>query len=55
MKVSRTEYEFAKKPLYWGGGRYVQIKVTLQKKVLNCMVKAQKMKKIKSSKTCTKD
>ena len=55
MMAIGIEYEFAMKPLCWGGGRYVQIKVALQKKVLNCMLKAQKMKKIISLMVCTKD
>lgn len=42
MRVSGIEYMIVMKPLSWGGGSYVQIKVELQKKALNCMVDVQR-------------
>ena len=55
MMVGGTEYVVATKPLCWGGGRYVQIKVDLQGKVLNCVADVQKKEKITNSKALGKD
>jgi len=38
-----TEYVVAAKPLYWGGGRYVQIKAYLHEKMLICTVDVRKI------------
>lgn len=43
MTAIGTEYVVAAKPLYWGGGRYVQIKAYLHEKMLICTVDVRKI------------